>query len=80
MTLVYKPLVDGGFTSRRAESPVVLQRLLRDGWTETCPVVAPINVPKEPADPLSVRVVELSADAPDEAPKRRGRKPKGSVV
>lgn len=54
---VYKMLPDGGFTSMPTTA-VNLPRLIKQGWSETMPVV--------PAAPIEA--------VADDAPKKRGRK------
>lgn len=65
---MYKALPEGGYSARPAESPVVVQRLVRQGWSETKPVEARPAAGDPPA-PESVEAV-----AAETAPKRRGRR------
>jgi hypothetical protein len=76
MTTVYKTIPGGGFSSMPAESPVVLKRLMAQGWSETPPAVRADEAPPGPAAPVQPApgVVEDAAPAvrADEA-LRRGR-------
>ena len=71
MTYVYKRLPTGGYTALPAESPVVLKRLVSQGWSVDPPVDAPVV-----ADPV---VPPAEAEAPEPAPRKRGRQRAESV-
>ena len=69
---VYKRLPAGGYTALPAESPVVRQRLISQGWSLEPPMDTPPAPVVEPA--VTIEPVE---DAP--APKKRGRQRSESV-